>query len=384
MAIVKRLFYFFMTVTAGIEPVFSQEYRQSVDMHIPFVPGAVTINGKPAVYYELYLTNFSSDSISLEKMEVLDVVDSSVVVSFNRDDLMNRFSRLGLQLKDKDNVIAPGNSRVVYLEWQNGKTDVQVIHRLGFALSQGHKKQTFSVQGAFMRLSGKPRIVLGAPLGGGPWAAVYDPSWSRGHRRVIYTVDGKARIPGRFAIDFIKLDTLGRYANGDNDVVKNWYGYGAAVLAVSDGVISATRDDFRESNTLSGHPEYPAEKATGNYISIDIGNNRIAFYEHLKPGSIKVVAGQRVKKGDVIAAVGFTGQTTGPHLHFHVADQRSALGAEGIPFEFERFTVLGTYVDFGKFGKERWEPVKDASPLIITAERPASKSVIKFDAGDNQ
>lgn len=379
MAIVKRLLCFFMIVTAGIDPGFGQEYRPSVDMHIPFGTGTVVINGKPAVYYELYLTNFSNDSISLEKMEVLDVADSSVVASFNRGDLLNRLSRPGLQIKDKDDLIAPGNSRVVFVELQNDKTGVQLVHRLSLSVSQGNKKQTFLVQGAFMSISEKPRVALGAPLAGGPWAAVYDPSWSRGHRRVIYTVDGKARIPGRFAIDFIKLDTLGRYANGDNDVVKNWYGYGAAVLAVSDGIVSATRDDFRESNTLANHPEYPAEKATGNYISIDIGNNCIAFYEHLKPGSIKVVAGQRVKKGDVIAAVGFTGQTTGPHLHFHVADQHSALGAEGIPFVFECFTLLGTYVDFGKFGKERWIPVKDSFPLIIRAERPASKSVIKFD-----
>ncbi|MBV8251514.1 MAG: M23 family metallopeptidase [Chitinophaga sp.] len=360
MAIVRRLLYFLLIVTASIEPGLSQEYRQSIDMHIPFMPGSVIMNGIPTVYYELYLTNFSNDSISLEKMEVLDVIDSSVVVSFNRNDLINRFSRLGLQMKDTENIIAPGNSRVVYLELQNDKRDVRLIHRLNFALSQGNKKQTFSVQGAFNSLSEKPRIVLGAPLRGGPWVAVYDPSWSRGHRRVIYTVGGKARIPGRFAIDFIKLDKRGHYANGDNDVVKNWYGYGAEVLAVSDGIISATRDDFQESTTLSNHPECPAEKATGNYISLDIGNYCIAFYEHLKPGSIKVVTGQRVKKGDVIATVGFTGQTTGPHLHFHVADQHSALGAEGIPFAFESFTVLGAYADFGKFGKDLWISVKES------------------------
>ncbi len=382
MAIVRRLLYLSLLVTVAVETAFGQEYRQSIDMHIPFMPSTVNINGKPTVYYELYLTNFSNDSISLEKMEVLDVVDAAVVASFNRDDLNKRFSRLGLQLKDKENVIAPGNSRVVYLELQH-KPDVQLIHRLSFGLSQGDKKQIFSVQGTFISLSEKPQIVLGAPLRGGPWAAVYDPSWSRGHRRVIYTVDGKARIPGRFAIDFIKLDKLGKYANGDNDVVKNWYGYGAEVLAVSDGIVSATKDDFPESNTLSGHPECPAEKATGNYISIDIGKNCIAFYEHLKPGSIKVVPGQKVKKGDVIAAIGFTGQTTGPHLHFHVANQQSALGAEGIPFAFEGFTVLGTYADFSKFGKDLWIPVKGISPLIITAERPASNAVINFDIGDH-
>jgi murein DD-endopeptidase MepM/ murein hydrolase activator NlpD len=229
-----------------------------------------------------------------------------------------------------------------------------------------------------MSLSKKPQLVLGPPLNNGPWAAVYDPSWERGHRRVIYTVNGKARIPGRFAIDFIKLDGQGRYANGDNNVIKNWYGYGNDVLAVADGVVASIRNDFSESPTLSGPPEYTADKATGNYISIDIGNNHFAFYEHLKPGSIKIKPGQRVKKGDIIASVGFTGQTTGPHLHFHVANVNSPLGAEGIPFVFDRFTLLGSYPNFENFGNVPWVPVKNSNQLMTVKEHPASNSVIKF------
>jgi murein DD-endopeptidase MepM/ murein hydrolase activator NlpD len=194
---------------------------------------------------------------------------------------------------------------------------------------------------------------------------------------VIYTVEEKRRIPGRFAIDFIRLNNEGKYANGTDDEIKNWYGYGADVLAVSDGVIASTCDDFSESAALSTHPSYPAEKATGNYVSIDIGNERMVFYEHLKPGSIKVKSGQKVKKGDVIASLGFTGQTTGPHLHFHVADKNSYLGAEGVPFVFESFIILGSYADMSKFGKEVWEPAKNSGQRI-RAERPVPNAVIKF------
>jgi murein DD-endopeptidase MepM/ murein hydrolase activator NlpD len=190
-------------------------------------------------------------------------------------------------------------------------------------------------------------------------------------------VDEKRRIPGRFAIDFIKLNDQGLYANGSDNEIKNWYGYGADVLAVSDGVVASVRDDFSESATLSEHPRYPADKATGNYISIDIGKERVVFYEHLKPGSTKVKPGQKIKKGDVIAALGFTGQTTGPHLHFHVADKNSPLGAEGIPFVFERFTVLGSYADMEKFGKELWTPVKNSNQMI-REERPGPNAVIEF------
>ena len=41
-------------------------------------------------------------------------------------------------------------------------------------------------------------------------------------------------------------------------------------------------------------------------------------YDHLKKGSIRVRPGQRVRRGDVIAAVGSAGHSTAPHLHFEV------------------------------------------------------------------
>ncbi|MEO6455951.1 MAG: M23 family metallopeptidase [Ginsengibacter sp.] len=255
---------------------------------------------------------------------------------------------------------------------------MQLSHHIQFEILYPYGKRSYSIQGVFVNVSEKTQLILGPPLSDGPWAAVYEPSWERGHRRVIYTVDGKARIPGRFAIDFIKLDNQGRYALGDNNLIKNWYGYEDDVLAVANGVVVSTQSNFPESPTLSEHPKYIADKATGNYISIDIGNNHIAFYEHLKPGSIKVRPGQKVKKGDIIASVGFTGQTTGPHLHFHVANVNSPLGAEGIPFVFDHYTLLGSYVDFQNFGKKPWVPVKDLNQLKVIEERPAPNSIVKF------
>jgi murein DD-endopeptidase MepM/ murein hydrolase activator NlpD len=42
-----------------------------------------------------------------------------------------------------------------------------------------------------------------------------------------------------------------------------------------------------------------------------------------------------VRRGQPIASLGFTGDSTEPHLHFHVADNSSPLLGEGVPFEFE-------------------------------------------------
>ncbi len=367
-------------LTLCIESGSCQEYQLSVDMRIPFIAGPVPVNGKLTASYELYLTNFSSDSMIVGRVEIFDASDSSIVASMSNDDLATRYTAIGFPKKPGENVLAPGNSSVIYLEFalRKDKRPLQLGHRVSLAMLKDKNRRMLTVEGAFIQLPQKPPVILGSPLAEGAWAAVYDPSWQLGHRRVIYTVDGKARIPGRYAIDFIRLDSLGRWAKGDDNLIKNWYGYGADVLAVANGTIVAALDDFPESATLSGRPPCPPAKATGNYIGIDMGNNQIAFYEHLQPGSIRVKPGQIVKKGAVIAAVGFTGQTTGPHLHFHVADRNSPLGAEGIPFVFERFTVLGNYIDFEKFGKEPWTKITDMGSSSVTAECPAPKSVIRF------
>ena len=54
----------------------------------------------------------------------------------------------------------------------------------------------------------------------------------------------------------------------------------------------------------------------GNYIQIEHGGEMHTRYAHLS--NYNVVAGQSVKKGDLIGFVGSTGRSTGPHLHYEV------------------------------------------------------------------
>ncbi len=170
---------------------------------------------------------------------------------------------------------------------------------------------------------------------GGPWAAVYAWEWPRGHRRVFYTLEGRARIPGRFAIDWVRKDEHGNSARGDANVVKNSLGYGADVLAVANARVAAVRDGIMETELVSANPKHSLDEAAGNFIALDLGDGRFAIYEHLKPGSIRVAKGDRVRRGQVLGTLGFTGDSTEPHLHFHVADSPSPLSGEGLPYEFE-------------------------------------------------
>ncbi len=364
-------------IAFGAEPLLSQEYKTSLYIHTPFTPKLVKINGKYTAYYELHLTNFSEDTIELKELEIHESTNSQLLISVEAQELKKMCQGVGAK-QTNNHILIPGASSILYVELTLNSETIQPVHiehHFEVVLRKTNTEEFLSIKCTPLVLLEEPLTILGPPLGHGTWAAVYEPSWKRGHRRVIYTVDGKARIPGRFAIDFIKLDDHGRYSTDNENVIKNWHGYGVDVLAAADGVVVSVGKEFSESQTLSDHPKYPAEKATGNYVSIEISNGNVIFYEHLKPNSISVEIGQRVKKGDVIGSLGFTGQTTGPHLHIHVANKNSPLGAEGVPFVFENFILLGGYTDFSKFGKEIW---KSINAIEYKNEKPPPNSVVKF------
>jgi len=268
---------------------------------------------------------------------------------------------------------------VIYIEINVSESEIPSVidHRIEFADSSS--QITDSVTGGAIEVRKESLPALGPPLRGGPWVAIYDPSWERGHRRVYYTTNGHARLPGRYAIDWMKLDADGHYAKGDSNQVSNWYGYGADVLAVADGVIAATRDDVSESSSVSANPKHSLSDAAGNYVVIEIGRGKYATYEHLKPRSIRVKTGESVRRGEVIANLGFTGDSTGPHLHFHVADGIVPLDSEGMPYLFQNFEWIGIYDSLDKFGSEPWKAIGKNVPAHRKDEYPESKAVIKFE-----
>ena len=75
---------------------------------------------------------------------------------------------------------------------------------------------------------------------------------------------------------------------------------GSAVLAVASGVVTGAGKRY----------------GYGNLVEINHGNGYVTRYGHNK--TIKVKVGERVTKGQLIAAMGSTGRSTGPHVHFEV------------------------------------------------------------------
>lgn len=65
----------------------------------------------------------------------------------------------------------------------------------------------------------------------------------------------------------------------------------------------------------------------------------------------------------------------------HVADANSPLNAEGVPYAFEQFHVLGAYLSIDSFGKgEPWQASPDKDNHARQATLPAPLNVVEFSA----
>ena len=207
-----------------------------------------------------------------------------------------------------------------------------------------------TVRGARVAVASVEPVVIGPPLRGGPWNCANGPAYNTAHMTLV-TMDGRARIPQRFGIDFSKVDPAGhRLPDPFPDEITNdmFFGYGEAVIAVADGVIARVVDGIPENVPQASGKFVPAvpmtkETISGNWVALRIAPNRWAFYAHLQPGSIRVKVGQHVKRGQLLGLLGNSGNAVGPHLHFHVGDAlaESLNVNEGVPYVFDSYEAAG-------------------------------------------
>jgi Peptidase family M23 len=350
---------------------------QSVDLLVPFAPVMFAQAGSRQLVYELHVTNFHQTDVSLTAVRV-STTDGRLLAEHKDSDLQRHIVRPGLRNDHATpHIVAPGMRAVVNF-WitlaAGSAAPSSVTHAVELDLVAATGSTHTVVEGGVSAVTSQAVAILDPPLRGGPWVAIYDPLLRGGHRTAIYTVDGRARIPGRFAIDFITLPQGGSIVRDPAVRPDNWNGFGSDVLAVADGTVAAAADDTPDDTPRPVAPE----NAGGNYVALDIGSGRLAFYEHLQRGTVLVKVGQRIRRGQPLAKLGSSGSTSiGPHLHFHVADRNSLLGAEGLPFVFKEFADLGGFASIDALiGGQKWLAAEQARPRAL--ERPSPNAVLRF------
>ena len=174
------------------------------------------------------------------------------------------------------------------------------------------------------------------------------------HRRLPYAQPGFRNLgfvdnPYRFALDLMVVDAEGRTYRDKGSRNEDWFVWGQPVRAAGDGTVARLRDD-QPDNTVIGSENLWTQRAlekdemasAGNYVLIDHGNGEFSLAQHLKAGSVRVKAGDRVRYDEAIAQVGNSGASLGPHLHYELRTGWGFRGIRALPARFHDVTVVGT------------------------------------------
>jgi Peptidase family M23 len=317
-----------------------------LEMRVPFEPTAFPNAGRTYLTYELYLTNFAANPINLHRVEVLDADTSAAtpIAAFDAGQLDPLLQPVGTQTSadggSDRRQLAAGATVVMFL-W------IALEHGAPVPNTLRHRVLTAdsAAEGAVIGTHHTELQVLRSPVTGAHWLASDGPSndQENHHRRGIFVFDGRALISRRYAIDWQQIEN-GTAFSGDALDKRSYHAYGKPVLAVADGRVITVKDGLPDN--VPGHDEEfrPAVPITidtvaGNTIILDLGGGQFAHYIHLQPGSLRVKAGDRVRRGQILARIGNSGDAREPHLHFEVATASSLFAGEGVPYLIDRYRV---------------------------------------------
>jgi murein DD-endopeptidase MepM/ murein hydrolase activator NlpD len=302
--------------------------------------------------YELHVSNVGTGPLRLDRIEVRDAEQPNArpVVTYARAEIERSVKLIGPRGAAPAKALSPGVRAVVYL-WLAFDSLAAVpralTHRVVFA--DGN-----SVDDARVPVRAPADLAFASPVGTGDWWIGLGPSNTSEHRREVLRVgeDTVPHLAQRFAIDWVKMDARGEYAR-DHRGRRNtdWYGYGEPVRAVVDARVAAVVDSIPDNTPGEDSRAVAIRVSTvlGNYVLLDLGpatdgGHRYALYGHLKAGTLRVRAGDAVSRGQILGAIGNSGNSDGPHLHFQVTEAADAIAAplrgEGVPFVLDAFTVV--------------------------------------------
>lgn len=326
------------------------ESTAPLEIVVPFAPSMVEgSDHREHLVYELQITNFAPVLETLHRFEVVsDTPSKTPIVDFSDTSLEGLIVHPGLERQPKERRVFSGGSRAILFVWltlpQGNEAPGRLLQKLFFSAPDSDTGVMEDMEiDAPVPLSSLKPLVLASPLHGSGWIAGNGPSNTSVHRRADFPYYGAATIAERYAFDFVKLDDDGMAFAGDKTKNEDWYGFGAEVVAVADGTVVDVQDGIPENVPLSPDRPVPISTQTsgGNYVTVDIGGGHFAFFAHLQPKSLRVKLGDHVRRGQVLGRLGNTGNSTNPHLHFHVATGRRFGEGEGVPVVFSDFHLLG-------------------------------------------
>jgi murein DD-endopeptidase MepM/ murein hydrolase activator NlpD len=176
------------------------------------------------------------------------------------------------------------SGRYVRLTKQDTLSDLAKTYGVQEEDIKSYNKQKIYEEGDWIFIPGPKKIL---DLASDKWKQWF-PSWSS-------SLDLQWPVPGYYRVSSTYGPRDGKFHHGIDVPAPN----GVPIKSVENGYVIHT------DNSIRGF---------GNLTIIQHQDDYFSMYAHASRNLTQV--GQRVRKGDIIALVGNTGQSSGPHLHF--------------------------------------------------------------------
>lgn len=139
----------------------------------------------------------------------------------------------------------------------------------------------------------------------------------------------------RRAIDWVILGENGKSFKSNGRSNEDYYCYGKPVLAPADGEVVTLIDGVPDNTPGATNPA----SAVGNCIIIKQGESEYTMIAHFIPYSFAVKLGDKIKAGQLLGKCGNSGNSSEPHIHFHIMTSAVLQDGLGIAPFFENVRV---------------------------------------------
>jgi peptidase M23-like protein len=143
----------------------------------------------------------------------------------------------------------------------------------------------------------------------------------------------------RFAYDFLILAPRcrGQSYRGTGESNTDYYCFGQSIYAPADGLVVKTENEVPDNTPGEMNPK----AALGNYVTLDHGSEEFSFFAHFRQGTVAVRGGDRVRSGQLLAQCGNSGNSSEPHLHYHLQNTPVPFQGDGLPAFFVEYVADG-------------------------------------------
>ncbi len=151
--------------------------QDQLELDVPVAPTPVRVGNVPRLVYELRIRNNTSVTVHLSQLEVA-VADQTAerIATIKGSELCADIGHPGRNPPSEPCDISAGNWAVVYL-WlplvHEGKVPQRFLHKLTFEFYRSSGPSIVTIVGGLFQLDTHDPVVLGPPVKGGPWVAVY-------------------------------------------------------------------------------------------------------------------------------------------------------------------------------------------------------------------